>query len=278
MNHDAWRSLRRNRPALVALAFLLLVTLAAIGADVIAPYSPTAIAPVQALQGPSPSHWLGTDHFGRDTLTRIMYGGRTSLQIAAAAVLIAASVGVFLGLVAGYYRGRVDDVIMRTVDIILAFPGILLALVIVTVLTPGVPSLVLAVGVAGIPHFARVARGSTLVVMANQYVEAARVGGCSDSRIIRRHILPNIMAPIIVLLTIAAGTSLLTAAALSFLGLGPQPPTPEWGAMLTIGRDYLRVAPWLMVFPGLVISGTVLAVNLLGDGLRDALDPRMKVS
>lgn len=277
MNHDAWRSLRRNRPALVALAFLLFITLAAIGADLIAPYSPTNIAPVQALQGPSSAHWLGTDHFGRDTLTRIMFGGRTSLQITAAAVVIAASVGVLLGLVAGYYRGRVDGLIMRSVDVILAFPGILLALVIVTILTPGVPSVVAAVGVAGIPHFARVARGSTLTVASTQYVEAARVGGCSDARIIQRHILPNIMAPVTVLLTIAAGTSLLTAAALSFLGLGPQPPTPEWGAMLTIGRDYLRVAPWLMVFPGLVISLTVLAVNLLGDGLRDAFDPRMKV-
>lgn len=278
MNRDAWRSLRRNGPALVALAFLLLVTLAAIGAELIAPYSPTTIAPLDALQGPSPSHWLGTDHFGRDTLTRIMFGGRTSLQITAAAVVIAASAGVLLGLVAGYYRGRIDEAIMRSVDVVLAFPGILLALVIVTVLTPGVVSVVLAVGVAGIPHFARVARGATLTVMSTQYVEAARVCGCSDGRIIGRHVLPNIMAPVIVLITIAAGTSLLTAAALSFLGLGPQPPTPEWGAMLTIGRDYLRVAPWLMVFPGLVISATVLSVNLLGDGLRDALDPRMKVA
>ena len=261
---------------MISLGFLVALGVVTVGAPLIAPHSPIEIVPAEALRPPSPQYWMGTDAFGRDILSRVIHGGQISLQIAGGAVLMAAIPGVLIGVVAGYRGGWVDDVIMRFTDVLLAFPGILLAMGIVTVLRPGLVSLIIAVGISSIPHFARVTRGSTLSVAQNQYIEAARVNGCSDARIMALHILPNVAAPIIVLSTLAIGTSILTAAALSFLGLGPQPPAPEWGAMLNAGRDYLRQAPWVMTFPGLAITATVLSVNLLGDGLRDAFDPRLR--
>jgi len=191
-------------------------------------------------------------------------------------VLISAVVGVAFGLVAGYAAGAVDALIMRFVDVLLAFPGILLALVVVAVLQPGLDSIIIAVGISGIPYFIRVTRASTLSARLEQYVEAARVSGCSATRIVLRHILPNVIAPILVLITLGAANAVLIGASLSFLGLGVAPPAPEWGAMMNAGRDYLRQAPWLINGPGVVLMLTVLAISTLGDGLRDALDPRLR--
>jgi peptide/nickel transport system permease protein len=270
------RGIQASPAAVVALIYLMLLIAAAALAPIVAPYPPNEIRPSIRVQPPSAEHWLGTDEFGRDLLSRVIHGGQLSLRVAAIAVIISTLVGVPLGLVAGFYGRVVDDVIMRFTDILLAFPGILLALGIVSVLRPGLTSVIVAVGISGIPHFVRVARGSTLSARADQYVEAARVSGCSDTRIIWRHILPNILAPIIVLATLGLGTAILSAAALSFLGLGQQPPTPEWGNMMNAGRDLLRQAPWITNSPGLAIMTTVLAVNTLGDALRDALDPRLR--
>lgn len=272
MNPLAWWR-RADGTSRVALAFLALELAAAVLAP-LGLVSPTAIAPDEALQPPSGAHWFGTDQLGRDILSRVVHGGRTSMTIAAGSVGIAALTGVTLGLLAGYRRGRLDEVVMRGTDVILAFPGILLALVIVAVLDSGAASLIVAVGISGMPQFARVTRAATLSVARSQYVEAAHLGGCGSTWIVTRHVLPNVLAPVIALVTIAAGTALLVAASLSFLGLGPQPPAPEWGAMLNAGRDHMRGAPWLMVAPGLAITATVLAVSVLGDGLRDALDPQ----
>jgi peptide/nickel transport system permease protein len=255
---------------------LLIVILAAVGAPLLAPYNPLDVQPAAAMVGPSPGHWLGTDRFGRDILSRVMYGGQLTLQVAFVSVIIAALSGSVLGLIAGYAGGVTDATIMRLVDVLLAFPGILLALAVVAVLQPGLASIIIAVGISGSPHFVRVTRASTLSVRQEPYVEAARVSGCSGTRIVLRHILPNVLAPILVLMTVGAANAVLTGASLSFLGLGVAPPAPEWGAMMNAGRDFLRQAPWLINAPGLALMLTVLAISTLGDGLRDALDPRLK--
>ncbi len=272
----AARRLVANRFALVSLIWLLVVVVAALGAPLLAPYKPLDVQPTVAMIGPSPEHWLGTDRFGRDNFSRVMYGGQLTLQVAFVSVLISAVVGVAFGLVAGYAAGAVDALIMRFVDVLLAFPGILLALVVVAVLQPGLDSIIIAVGISGIPYFIRVTRASTLSARLEQYVEAARVSGCSATRIVLRHILPNVIAPILVLITLGAANAVLIGASLSFLGLGVAPPAPEWGAMMNAGRDYLRQAPWLINGPGVVLMLTVLAISTLGDGLRDALDPRLR--
>jgi peptide/nickel transport system permease protein len=237
---------------------------------------PAAIDSANLLQPPGGTHILGTDQFGRDLLSRILHGTRPSLQVGLISVGIAASVGVLLGLVSGYYGGRVDLGIMRIIDVMLAFPSILLALGVVAVMGPGLNNVMVAVGIANIPIYARVVRGQTLAAKQLLYVEAARALGCGDPRIFSRHMLPNVVAPVIVVATLGVAGAILTGAALSFLGLGAQPPSPEWGAMLSDGRSFLRQAWWITMFPGLAIAVTVLAINMVGDGLRDALDPRLR--
>ncbi len=271
-----FRRLLRNRGALIGLAILALLALMALVARFVAPYEPNVMAPAQALQGPSSQHLFGTDQFGRDILSRIMYGARLSFQVGFIAVGIALVCGVVLGLLAGYYGRWVDATITMLIDIMLAFPGILLALAIVAVLGPSLLNLMVAVGIAAVPSYTRLVRGAVLATKEQAYVEAARAIGVSDRAIMFRHILPNVLAPVIVLATLGIGGAILVGAALSFLGLGAKPPTPEWGAMLSQGRNYLSIAWWITLFPGLAIMVTVLSINMLGDGLRDALDPRLK--
>jgi ABC-type dipeptide/oligopeptide/nickel transport system permease subunit len=245
-------------------------------APIIAPFDPLAVAVEDQLQPPSRHHWAGTDLFGRDIFSRLLFGARLSLPVGVVAVVIACVPGLLLGLVAGYHGRRIDGVIMRGMDMMLAFPGILLALSIVALLGSGLPNAMVAVGVAGIPAYTRLVRGTVLVTKRKQFVLAARAAGCNRWRIIFRHIAPDIVAPVLVLATLDLAWAILNASSLSFLGLGAQPPTPEWGAMLNEGRGYLRQAPWITAAPGLAIMLTVLSVNLLGDGLRDALDPRLR--
>jgi peptide/nickel transport system permease protein len=256
--------------------FLLALVVVAIFAPLIAPYDPIEIYPTEARQAPSPRHLAGTDKFGRDTMSRIIFGTRISLRVGLIGVAIALCIGGMVGLYAGYLGGRFDMIVCMLVNIMLAFPGILLALSIVAVLGPGLENVMVAVGISSIPQFLRVVRSSVLSAKEEVYVEAAKVAGCSNRRIIFRHILPNVVAPVIVLSTLWVGTAILIGASVSFLGLGVQPPTPEWGVMVSDGRNYLNSMWWLSTFPGLAIVLTVLAMNLLGDGLRDALDPRLK--
>ena len=271
------RQLARQRGALIGFVVLGVLVLLALGAPWLSPRDPIKTAPREALQPPGPRHVLGTDQFGRDVASRALHGARLSLVVGLISVSIAMGVGAPVGLVAGYYGGRLDAVLMRAIDVLLAFPGILLALAIVTVLTPGLGNVMIAVGLSAVPTYARLVRGSVLSTRENLYVESARAPGERDVWILTRYVLPNVVAPLIVTATLGLGGAILAAAALSFLGLGSQPPTPEWGRMLAEGRDYLREAWWISTFPGLGIMLTVLAMNLLGDGLRDVLDPRLKV-
>lgn len=274
---DAWRRLRRNRGAILGMTTVFIFAALAVLAPWAAPGDPIAQDLDARLLPPSRHHWLGTDDLGRDLLTRIMYGGRVSLTVGVVSVALALAVGALLGLLAGYYGGWSDSLTMRTMDIMLAFPATLLAIFIVGVRGPGLNNAMLAIGVINIPIFARIVRGSVLRVRGEDYVEAARALGASQRRIIGRHVLPNTLAPIIVQTTLGIGAAILEAAGLSFLGLGAQAPTPEWGAMLTNTREFLRDAPWAATFPGLAILFTVIGLNLLGDGLRDALDPRLRL-
>ncbi|MBT9173094.1 MAG: Glutathione transport system permease protein GsiD [Syntrophomonadaceae bacterium] len=273
---DFWWQLRRNRLALCGAAVLAFFTVVALLAPWLAPYSPTAQNLPASLQPPGPAHLLGTDEFGRDILSRIIFGARFSLPVGFFSVAIALAGGGLLGMLAGYYGGRLDNLIMRVMDVMLALPTILLAIVIVTALGPGLTNVMVAVGISLIPNFARVAKAAVLGVRELEYVEAARASGAGTLRVIFRHILPNSLAPIIVQGTLSVAGAILSAAALSFIGLGAQPPTPEWGSMLSSGRAFLRDAPHVTTFPGLAILLTVLALNLFGDGLRDALDPRLR--
>ena len=270
------RRLRADPTALTALAFLGLVVVASLAAPLLTPYDPLQMSPAEQLQPPSLAHPAGTDLFGRDVAARLLYGGRLTLGIGVVAVLIGALPGTLLGLLAGYYGRWADRLIGWFVDVILAFPSILLALTIIAALGTGAANVMLAVGIAGIPHYTRLVRGHVLSARRAPYVRAAVTIGCTDWRILSRHILPNLVGSIVVLAALNVGWAILSASALSFLGLGVQPPTPEWGAMLNEGRGYLRDAPWLTMVPGLAIALTVLAINLLGDALRDALDPRLK--
>jgi ABC-type dipeptide/oligopeptide/nickel transport system permease subunit len=261
---------------MVGLVVLGLLALMAVTAPWVSPRDPIRTAPRTALQPPGGAYWLGSDQLGRDVASRVLHGGRISLTVGAIAVTIAVAVGAPIGLIAGFYGGRLDMLIMRVMDVLLAFPGILLALAIVSVLTPGLTNVMIAVGLSAVPTYARLVRGSVLAARENLYVEAARALGIRDPSILARHILPNVVAPLVVTATLGLGTAILAAAALSFIGLGSQPPQPEWGRMLSEGRDYLREAWWISTFPGLGIMLTVLGMNLLGDGLRDVLDPRLK--
>jgi peptide/nickel transport system permease protein len=271
------RPLRRNLTIYLALAGLLTIALAGLGADFLAPYDPLAVDPAAQLQPPGWQHLAGTDLFGRDIFSRILHGARHSLAVGLVAMLISSLIGSSLGLLAGYYGGFPDAAIMRCMDVLLAFPGILLALALVAALGSGELSVMVAVGLSGVPAYTRLVRGSTLGIRREAYVRAAQAVGCGNLRILLRHILPNVAGPVLVMASLQMGWAILNAAALSFLGLGAQPPSPEWGAMLSEGRGYLRQAPWMTAAPGLAIMITVLAVNLVGDGLRDALDPRLTV-
>ena len=271
------RRMRRSRNVVVGSFALSIIVFCAIFAPILTPYDPTAIAPQLSLQAPNFEHPFGTDNFGRDILSRVLHGARLSLLVGLISVAIASSIGTFLGLVAGYFGGIVDTLIMRMVDVMLAFPGILLALAIVAVLGKSLPNVMIAVGISTIPIFARIVRGSTLSVKQLDYIVAAQALGCPTPSLILRHILPNVITPIIVIATNGVAGAIISGAALSFLGLGAQPPTPEWGIILAEGRVYLRAASWVTTYPGLAIMLTVLSINLLGDGLRDVLDPRLKV-
>jgi len=273
---EAFSRLLRNPGTLTGLILLAILVLVALLAPVITSYDPVELSPRDRLQAPSLTHLFGTDAFGRDVFTRVIYGGRISLQIGFIAVAIAASLGVTFGLLAGYYGGIIDSLIMRLIDVMLAFPGILLALAIVAILGPNLVNAMIAVGISAAPTYARVVRGAVLQTKEQAYVEAIIQGGARTWRILLLHILPNILAPIVVIATLGVANAIIAGAALSFLGLGAEPPTPEWGLMLSDGRSYLRHAWWITTFPGLAIMVTVLSINLIGDGLRDALDPRMQ--
>ncbi len=266
----------RNRGAVIGATVLIFLVLLALFADWIAPYDPLTMVPRDTQQPPSRTHLMGTDLLGRDILSRVIFGTRLSLLIGLASVCIGAVIGTIIGLGAGYYGGWLEAVTMRIMDAMLAFPGILLALSVIVGLGTGIVNVMIAVGVATIPGYARLVRGSVLSAKENVYVEAARVMGCPSTRIMFRHILPNVIAPVIVLSTLQFGVAILSAAGLSFLGLGAQPPTPEWGLMVSMGRTYLGKAWWMSTFPGLAITVAVIAINLMGDGLREALDPRLR--
>jgi peptide/nickel transport system permease protein len=273
---DALQRLRHSTSALVGGAILVVMILAALLAPALSPYDPIKASQRTSLEAPSAAHPMGTDRFGRDILSRVLWGGRLSLPVGFVSVLIAAVFGVSLGLLAGYYGGRIDALIMRCVDLMLAFPGILLALVIVAILGGSLLNLMIAVGIASIPDYVRITRGTVLSIREREFVLAARTVGASSLAIIVRHILPNILAPVIVLATLGMASAIITGSTLSFLGLGIKPPTPEWGNMLDEGRGFLQRAWWVAFFPGLAIMLTVFSINLLGDGLRDALDPRLR--
>ena len=272
----ALRRFVRSQSAIAgAIIFGLIVVLAMIGIWQ-TPYDPVLIDTPHRLVDPNGEHWFGTDHYGRDIYSRIISGAHLSLIMGLVSVALAMTVGLTLGLPSGYSGGRFDFFVMRAMDLLLSFPSVLLALGIVAIVGPNESNVILAVGIATVPTFTRLVRASVLSVRALPYIEAARATGCSQGRILLRHVLPNILAPIIVLATLGTATAILTGAALSFLGLGAQPPTPEWGAMLSEARNYMRLGWWLTVFPGLAIAVTAMGLNLLGDGLRDLLDPQMK--
>lgn len=274
-----WRKslarLLKNPGAVTGLIILIIIISAAFLAPAITRYDPVALSPRDRLQPPNLQHWFGTDVFGRDVYTRVIYGGRLSLAVGFIAVTISMLIGVSSGLLAGYYGGLVDNVIMRLIDVMLAFPGILLALAIVAILGPDLFNAMIAVGISASPTYARVVRGAVLQTKEQAFVEAAHQSGARAMRIMLLHIMPNILGSIVVVATLGIASAIIAGAALSFLGLGAKPPTPEWGLMLSSGRNYLRHAWWITTFPGLAIMITVLSINLLGDGLRDALDPRM---
>ena len=271
-----WRRFRRNRLAIPGGALALVVVVVALCAPWLAPYDPTAQDLNAVIQPPSHTHPLGTDELGRDLLSRIIYGARTSLLIAVVVLAIAFGIGTAMGAAGGWYGSPLDDVVMRIVDTLMAFPSILLALAIVAALGPGVFNVMLAVGVAAVPPFARVARAAVLSLRSETYVEAAQAIGVGNVRIVVRHLLPNSLGVLIVQATLLVATAIQTAAGLGFLGLGAQPPVAEWGTMLSDSRVHMRIAPYLVATPGLAIFITTMAFNLLGDGLRDALDVRLR--
>jgi len=263
----------RSKPAILGLAIVLGIVFVALAAPILAPYDPIKIDLAGQFTPPGSSHLLGTDEVGRDILSRIIYGTRVSLRVGLIAVGIGGVVGVLAGAVSGYYGGYVDDLIQRLVDIIIVFPTLLLALAIIAILGPGMTNAMIAVGLTMAPRFARIVRGSVLSIKEFEYVEAARALGQSNWSIIGKHVLPNVISPVIVYGTLSISTAILVEASLSFLGLGVAPPTPSWGTMVATGRQFLLDAPWMSTFPGVAVMITILGFNLLGDGFRDALDP-----
>lgn len=274
---DAFRRLLRNRPALVGVLFIALFVVTALIAPLIAPYAPLAGTLADRLQPPNMAHLMGTDLQGRDELSRVMYGARVSLVAGVASVVMGVFIGGLIGALAGGLGGKVDSVLMRVVDVMLAIPGILLAIGIVAWLDRGLPQIMFAVAMVNVPIFARILRASLLSLRESDYVIASRSLGASGFRVLVRHMLPNSLTPLIVAATLALATAIIDVAGLGFLGLGPPDPrTPEWGTMLTDSTKFLRQAPWLIIFPGLAIVVSAVGFNLLGDGLRESLDPRLK--
>lgn len=271
-----WRRFVRHRGALAGLGVLLVIVFGAIASPLLFPAGFNGMRLTQRLLPPGPGHWFGTDAFGRDLLVRLAYGGQVSLLVGVVSVAIGAAIGTFLGAMAGYFGKSIDNVLMRAMDAIYAFPAVLLAMALIGALGTGLFNLMLAIGLVTVPSFARVVRGSVIQVRAREFIQAARAIGASDMRVLWRHIVPNALSPLIVTTSLQTAGAILAASSLSFLGLGIQPPTPEWGAMLAESRGYLVRAPWLSLFPGLAIALTVMAFNLIGDGLRDALDPKDK--
>ena len=269
-------TLLRNPSAVIGALFILLVALMAILAPWLAPYDPVSINLADRLSPPSPQHWFGADELGRDILSRVMHGARVSLIIGLVVIAIAGGLGTLLGATAGYLGGRADNLIMRVMDVILSFPSLVLALSLAAALGPSLRNAILAVAFVQIPKFARLARGEALALREALFIKAARVSGFRAPWIILHHVIPNSMGPIMVLATLTIGDTILVAASLSFIGLGAQPPTPEWGAMVSTGRKFLLDQWWYPTFPGLFIMLTVIGFNILGDALRDALDPRMR--
>ncbi|HEY8291486.1 MAG TPA: ABC transporter permease [Thermomicrobiales bacterium] len=268
----------RVRLAGVSLAIIVLAVGMALFAGLLAPDNPTKSDLTQVLQVPSLAHPMGTDDLGRDVLSRIIYGARASLVAGVIATGIALTIGASLGIISGYTLGIVDTVISRIMDALLAFPGLILALAITAALGPSLVNAMIAIGIVGIPRFARLARAQVFTVRGVEYIEAVRALGASNARILTRHIAPNILTPIIIQTSLSVAFAILTEASLSFLGLGVQPPTPSWGFMLNQGRDYIAQGPWLAIFPGIALFLVVMAFNLLGDAIRDALDPRLRLS
>jgi len=273
---EALSGLRKNKTAMMGLVLIVLLVVLALIGPWISPYNPLAPDPINRLKGPSWAHPFGTDSLGRDILSRVIYGSRISIIIGLIAVSISLLPGTILGLLSGFYGKRVDEPIMRFMDIMLAFPAILLAIFITAILGPSLLNTMIAVGIVYIPHYARIVRSSVLSLKEQLFVQAVRSLGGSNLRIIALHIFPNTIPPIIVYATLGMGTAVLQAAALGFLGLGAQPPTPEWGAMLSEGRQYIQNAPHVAAFPGFAIFTLVLGFNLFGDGLRDVLDPSLR--
>ncbi|GLC90291.1 nickel transporter permease [Lysinibacillus piscis] len=273
---EGWRSFRKNKVSLVGAGIVLFFIFLALVGPWIAPQGINEQDLAKRLLAPSSEHWFGTDDFGRDILSRIIHGARVSLWVGFFSVILSIVVGSFLGIIAGYYGKWVDMIISRIFDIMLAFPSILLAIAVVAVLGPSLQNALIAIAIINIPNFGRLIRSKVLSVKEEEYIVAAKAIGMHDARILFAHILPNSMTPIIVQGTLAIATAIIEAAALGFLGLGAQAPTPEWGKMLADARKFLLNAPWTMIFPGLAIMLTVLGFNLMGDGLRDALDPKMK--
>ncbi len=280
---DAWKRLKKNKMAMLGLVVTITLIFVAIFADYIAPYDPI-FSPVMeegkvelSMQGPSLEHPFGTDKLGRDIFSRIIYGARISLTVGFVTQVISLVIGITLGAIAGYYGGLVDDVVSYLINVFLAFPFMLFAIAIMAVFQdPGIEKIFIALGLISWPGLARIVRGQVMALKEEEYIEAAKSLGASDFRIILKHVIPNTLAPIIVTVTLGVASAILSEAGLSFLGLGAQPPTPSWGLILSTGKEYLRSDPRMMLFPGLAIMVTVLGFNLFGDGLRDALDPKMK--
>lgn len=275
---DVWKRFLKNKLAVAGMVVFLLLLLIAVFADVLVDYKGVALHQDTSIRSEEPSseHPFGTDQYGRDVLARIIHGARLSLLIGVLCALFSTLIGGIIGAIAGYYGGFTDNILMRAMDVLLAIPAILLAIAIITALGAGMTNLVIAITISSIPGFARLVRVSVLSVRSQEYIEAAHSIGCSDFTIIFKHIIPNVVGPVIVQSTQTMATSILSASGLSFIGLGVQPPSPEWGTMLSEAADVIRYSPYLILFPGLAIFITVLAINFLGDGLRDALDPRLK--
>lgn len=276
MLKQTWDGLKKNKLAMFGLFLIVILILTALFADAIAPYGVDDQDLLRKFKAPSSEHFFGTDEFGRDIFSRIVYGSRYSLMIGAVAASLSAAIGMLIGSAAGFYGGKADNILMRMIDIMMAIPSTLLGISIVAALGNGIRNVIIAVAIGAVPSYARIVRASILSVKEQEYIEAARSIGASDVRIIMHHILPNCLAPIIVQITMSVAKAILEASALSFIGLGVQPPSAEWGAMLSAGRAYIRKAWWIVTFPGLAIAMIIFGLNLFGDGLRDALDPKLK--
>lgn len=275
---EVWRQFRRNKGAMIGSAIVLVIVFIAVFADVLLDYDTQVIGQnvAERLQWPSAKHWFGTDELGRDIFCRILYGTRYSCSVGLVAVTIGLVIGVTLGAIAGYFGGAIEEIIMRCTDILSAVPNMLMAIVIVSVLGQSIWNLMLAVGITSVPQFVRITRASVLTVRNQEYVEASKAIGLTNRKIIFKHILPNCLSPIIVQATLRVASAIISASSLSFLGLGVPAPAPEWGSLLSGGRKYIRDYSYMTLFPGLAIMITVLALNMMGDGLRDSLDPKLK--